>query len=74
MYSAVNRRRAARSATSGSAGAADETTRNAAALLLTLVELGTSGTASLPAPLARRGCLAFLGVAMTSTPSSALLQ
>ena len=61
----IDRRRAARSATSGSAGAADGTTRNAAALLLTLVELGTLGTASLRATLARRECFAFVGVAMT---------
>ncbi len=61
----IDRRRAARSATSGSAGAADGTTRNAAAWLLTLVELGTSGTASLRATLARRECFALFGVAMT---------
>ena len=65
LYSAVNRRRAARAVTSGSAGSAGGRTRTAVALLLTLVALGTSGTASLRTALARRGCFAFFEIAMT---------
>src|SRR5206468_8893878 len=68
----VNRRRAARSVTSGSGGPAGETTCRGTGPPLTARVLGASGTTSLPAGAGRRGGVAFFGLAMAEPPLSAL--
>src|SRR3989441_3427654 len=72
LYSAVNRRRTARSRTSGSGTVGGGTTRSGAVAPFTIAGLGASGTPSWPAGAGRRRAFGFLALAMTETPVSAL--
>ena len=72
LYSAVNRRRAARSATSGSGVEIGGTTCSTVGLLLIGLRLAVSAFPSLRAAIGDRGRLAFFARAMGKTPLSAL--
>src|SRR2546425_11696340 len=72
LYSAVNRRRTARSRTSGSGTVGGGTTRSGAVAPFTIAGLGASGTPSWPAGGARRRAFGFFALAMTETPLPAL--
>src|SRR2546428_7192442 len=72
LYSAVNRRRTARSRTSGSGTVGGGTTRSGAVAPFTIAGLGASGTPSWLAGGGRRRAFGFLALAMTETPLPAL--